>query len=389
MKLFISTCNCVCAALVMFSNPVPMANLAQQAKPQVSYPVRLPYGFSNFVWWSDDELRALLKKRVPGLDDEVPTTNASMGKVRDALTALLKEKGIVAEVQSTEPSLDNLRVQEPQPLDFWRVQFPPPPKPQIEFSILTPSVMIGKIALMPQDEQAWQAFENEAQESQGKPFGRFGVEFLCYRAQEVLRQRGYLSAEVESNQPPPRKENGKWLVDLVLTARAGPRYTISAISVDGGPLLQGRDFSRLLLAKVGDSAGPNPFGRLGGAIRAYYEHAGFMDVDIESKPTFDVANAKVAYQLMVTQGPQYHLRSLAVQRLTPEQESRVRALLGMKAGDVYDGTAVNDLYHKLSTESSLAALSFSFNPAQDKPAAAMDLTLNFFKVSDESHVTVK
>lgn len=200
---------------------------------------------------------------------------------------------------------------------------------------------------------------------------------------------GYLAAEVESNQQPPRRDSEKWLVDIVLTAKAGPRYTISAISVDGGPLLEGRDFSRLLLAKVGDSAGPNPFGRLGGAIRVYYEHAGFMDVDIESKPMFDIANAKVAYQLEVTQGPQYRLRSLTVQRLAPEQESRVRALLGMKTGGVYDGTAVNDLYHKLSAEASLVGFSFSFNPARDKPAAAMDLTLNFFKVSDESHVTVK
>src|ERR1700679_1176067 len=78
--------------------------LAQAPKAAQNYPTHLPYSFGNFVWWTDDELRALLKKRVPCLGDEIVTTTSAEGRVREALTALLKEKGIDGEVQSLEPS---------------------------------------------------------------------------------------------------------------------------------------------------------------------------------------------------------------------------------------------------------------------------------------------
>jgi hypothetical protein len=389
MKTFIAACKYVCAAALLCSNAVILAGSAQEAKPQAGYPAHLPYGFANFVWWSDDELHTLLKKKIPSLGDEIETTNVSIGRVRDALTALLKEKGIVAQVQSEEPALDLSKWKMVMPPGFRRAQSQPPPTPKIMFSVLSPPVMIGKMLLMPEDEPSWQSFQSEAKKSEHRPFGRFGLEVVRERAQETLQQRGYLSAEVKLSQQPPRLESGRWYVDPVLTANVGPRYTVSVIHVDGGPLLQGRDFSQFLFAKVGDPAGPDPFGRLIPAIRSYYQHAGYEDVDLDSKSALDVANAQVTYQLSVTEGPQYHLRSLTIQRLTLEQESRVRTLLGMKAGDIYDGNAVTDLYQKLSTESSLSGLSFSFMPTEDVEAAAMDLKLSFFKTGDEGHVTVQ
>jgi hypothetical protein len=101
--------------------------------PALAYPARLPYRFSNFVWWNDEDLRVLLKKRIPGLGDEVATSSSAEGKVRDALTALLKERGIVAEVQSEEPSLSAFAPVNPI---FFSRHSPEPPHPAIIFSLL-------------------------------------------------------------------------------------------------------------------------------------------------------------------------------------------------------------------------------------------------------------
>lgn len=376
-------------ALLVLCSISSVWGVAQNARPRTSYPSHLPYRFANFVWWSDDELRGLLKKRIPGLGDEIATSGAAEGKVRDALAVLLKEKGIIAEVQSMEPAPDALHPQGPDGPDFWQVQFPSPLKAGIEFSLLTPEVLIGKVILKPDEEQAWTVFQDEAHSDESRRFAEFGTEFIRYRAQEVLRQSGYLSGDVQLVQQPPRKDGDKFLVDLVLTAIPGPRYTIAAISADGGPLLQGRDLSRLFTAKVGDTAGRNPFGRLGGAIRAFYEHAGYPDVSMDAKPVLDQKNAQVSYHFNVIPGSLYHLRTLTVRNLNAEQESRVRVLLGMKSGDVFDQTAITGLYQKLPSEASLAGLSFGFSPARDKEAAVVDLTLNFYKQSDKSSVTIK
>jgi hypothetical protein len=56
-------------------------NSAQNTKAAAKYPAHLPYSFSNFVWWSDGELRALLLKRIPGLGDEIATTKRSPNTV--------------------------------------------------------------------------------------------------------------------------------------------------------------------------------------------------------------------------------------------------------------------------------------------------------------------
>jgi hypothetical protein len=61
----------------------------------------------------------------------------------------------------------------------------------------------------------------------------------------------------------------------------------------------------------------------------------------------------------------------------------------MKLGDVFDEMAINGLYHKLTAEPTLAADSFTFSPQKDKAVAVVDLTLDFYVVSDESSVTIK
>ena len=117
---------------------VTAAGWSQTAQPTQSYPAHLPYRFSNFAWWSDDDLRLLLKNRIPGLGDEIAPTSAGEGKVREALKALLREKQIVAEVQSEEPS--------PSAISAERV--PGAPEPAVVFSILTPEVVVDKVVVL-------------------------------------------------------------------------------------------------------------------------------------------------------------------------------------------------------------------------------------------------
>src|ERR1035441_9064065 len=84
------------------------ACLGQSAKPSPPYPAHLPYAFSNFVWWTDANLRTQLKNRIPGLGDEIAPTQATESRMRDAIKTLLRQKGIVADVMSEDPSPGSL-----------------------------------------------------------------------------------------------------------------------------------------------------------------------------------------------------------------------------------------------------------------------------------------
>jgi outer membrane translocation and assembly module TamA len=348
----------------------------------------LPYSFSNFVWWSDEELRALLEKRIPGLGEEIATRTSAESRMREALTELLKEKGVVAEVQWEEPSNSAL-----EPLDpmFFGMRLPERPKPTIVFSIFSPKIQIDKVLLQSEAADAIAVLQTEAKSLEGRAYSASGDSFTKFRLSELLEQKGYLDAQIHLSHSPPRKDGDRFLVNLSISIDAGPRYHVSTIKANGGPLLAGRDLSQFFRVKAGDLGGRNPFGPLENNLRQFYEHYGYADVYVETQTNLDREDALVEYRLNVVPGPVYHLRSLIIQNLKADQEDRVRDLLGMKPGDIYLGEAVTDLYRKVHNEPLLKGYNFGFGPKRDRTANLIDLTLDFHREGSEgeSSVTIK
>ena len=350
---------------------------AQTAKPVSSYPARLPYSFGNFVWWSDGDLRTLLKKRIPGLGDQIPTTEASIDRMRDALRALVKENGITADIYSQEPSY------------FGSARDPEAPEPSIQFSIIRPEILLSKVTLKVQPDDLTSLIHSQVLWGEGKPYSAFGEWITRSRIKEVLRQYGYLDGQAQIVRLQPFREGDHFQVGLAVTVIAGPQYHVSSLTADGGPLLAGRDLSRFFNLKQGDIPGRDPLAGLASELFAFYQHHGYADVEIENDPVLDRDHALVSYHLRVIPGAVYHLRSITVEKLTAEQESKARELLGMSIGDLYVDEAITNLYHKIPDEPLLKGYSFSFGPKKDKTANVIDLSLIFYKEGDQSSVTIK
>lgn len=380
----------LCALAVVSLGAFVRPGLTQAGKSAPPYPAHLPYSFSNFAWWTDDELRSLLKKRIPGLGDEVATTTEAEGRIRDALTALLREKGIAAEVQSEEPSPSAL--QPPPPNVFGNVEpddTPPVPKPSIAFLLFRPEIRVGKLTVQASADDARQAIESGLEGFDGKQFTEGILDFEQFEAAKYVKRLGYYGSQVQFHHAGPYKDGDHFLVDVSVTADAGPKYHISAISTDGGPLFEGRDLSQFLTARVGDPAWPGPFLKIGPGLRAAYESRGYAGVRIEANPTLDRDHATVAYALRVVPGPVYHLRNLTIQKLNAAQEKRVREVFDMKPGDLYRDRAINDLYHAIADEPLLKGYTFAFSPKRDQTDSVVDLTLEFSREGGQATVTVK
>jgi hypothetical protein len=317
----------------------------QNANRPPAYPSHLPYSFSNVVWWSDDELRDLLKKQIPNLGDEVATTTGAEGGIRQALKVLLKQKGIVAEVQSEEPSYSALFAE----------RAPGAPPMSVEFSISSPQILIDKIVISRAPDALIAPLKETLGGREGHNYSS-GQDWLV-RSQitEKLEANGYLDTRVDISHDVPRRDGANYVVNLLITLTPGPQYHIASISADAGPLLPGRDLSSLFARRPGDVANGNPFGRLPGELRAYYEQRGFADVEINGTPVLDKEHAQVSYHLSVVAGPMYRLQTVTIQHLDPEQERRVQDLLGMKPGDIFNQMAIDSLYQKISLDPLLSA----------------------------------
>lgn len=370
---------CRCGVLFVAALGSSIVGSSQNSKWGKDYPAHLPYEFSNFVWWNNDELRAQLKKRIPGLGDEIATTSSAEQRVREALKALLKEKGIVAEVQSEDPSLSALKGE----------RVAGAPEPAVVFSVLSPQVLVGKVIISHLSEDLARPVQENFDHWAGRNYSS-GQDWLIQSGvEEALQPQGYLESKAEVSHDAPRLEQGHYSVNILVAVDPGVQYRIASIEADGGPLLKGRDLSQFFGRRVGEIAVPDPFGRLAGELRAYYWRYGYADVSISGSPTLDRAHGLASYRLSVMPGPLYHLHSLTIHNLNAEQERRVREMLGLKVGDVFNLMAVNDLNRKLLSEPLLQDWGFSFSPVGDQKTAAMDLTLDFFRNSDNSSVTIK
>lgn len=334
-------------------------------------PTRYPYLFSNFVWWSDTELRAALRRHLPSLGDDLSTRFADEVKVRDVLLGLLREKGIHASIMIDNPPLNNLSAQ----------RAPGAPPPSIIFSIVDPPrILIENLALENPPDESTGLFNETARNIKGKPYEANSLWIYESRINEILQRLGYLSTSVSFQTGQPKQKGDDYLIPLTAVFGSGPQYHIASMTIDGGPLLQGKDLSSYVSVKSGDIANSRAFSRLINSMRSLYWQAGYPDAEFNANPTLDSSHALVSYRIEVVSGPLYHLRNLKLVNLDATQEKQVRDTLGIKSGDDYNALAVTQLSQKLGqTESDLKGLGFSYEAKEDKSTHVVDLTLNFFK----------
>jgi hypothetical protein len=342
---------------------------------------QLPYSFSNFPWWTDTQIRAELKHRIPSLDDQVGRGSAQEAQVRDALTAMLAQKGIRATVVSDEPSQTSAVVSAfMKTLPFYIPGTAQ--RPHIVFSISAPQIVVGGINVDASPEG--DLVSRVARQMEGKPFDASAIPLQAHQLAEPLQRHGYLSAEVVVTAGHPMRVGDSYYVPLTAEVSAGPLYHVGMISADGGPLLRGRDLSGYYDLQTGEVATPYAFDRLESSIMTVYFQAGYASVHFADQPVLDPEHATATYRLETVTGPQYRIRTVTVKNLSPTQEAEVRKMLALAPGDVYDQIAIDELHAKVQESANLKGLDYSFAPATDRNLNVIDLTLDFFKDSVQS-----
>src|SRR5260370_9584518 len=70
-------------------------------------------------------------------------------------------------------------------------------------------------------------------------------------------------------------------------------------------------------------------------IREFYQDHGYIDVEIKDVRSQRMEKGPMVLTIVVAEGPQYHVRKLAITGYQNTTEQRIRALLKMKEGSVY------------------------------------------------------
>src|SRR5438034_7672857 len=175
---------------------------------------------------------------------------------------------------------------------------------------------------------------------------------------EVYQGRGFTDVSVQFRIDPIDEKRGT--ARVVFTVNEGVKGAVRAIHFEGNA-----HFSERVLRKQMKTRGRTPIyfmdksGRLDEVqleqdldkIREFYQDHGYIDVEVKSVRRERTEKGPMVITVVISEGPQYHVRKLTVSGYQATSEDKIRALLKMKEGSVYspkqlrdDAKAVADAY---------------------------------------------
>src|SRR5213083_1286866 len=175
---------------------------------------------------------------------------------------------------------------------------------------------------------------------------------------EVYQGRGFTDVSVQFRVDPIDEKRGT--ARVVFTVTEGVKGAVRAIHFEGNA-----HFSEKVLRKQMKTRGKTPIyfldksGRLDEVqleqdldkIREFYQDHGYIDVEVKSVRRERTEKGPMVITVVISEGPQYHVRKLTVSGYQVAREDKIRALLKMKEGSVYspkqlrdDAKAVADAY---------------------------------------------
>jgi outer membrane protein insertion porin family len=175
---------------------------------------------------------------------------------------------------------------------------------------------------------------------------------------EIYQGKGYNDVSVEYRVEPIDEKRGT--ARAVFTVTEGVKGAISQIQFEGNAHIktailrkQMKTRGRTLIYFVDKT------GRLDEVqleqdldkVREYYQDHGFIDMEIKEVRKDRTPKGPMIITIVVSEGPQYHVRKLTITGYEHTTDARVRAFLKMKEGSVYspkqlreDAKAVADAY---------------------------------------------
>src|SRR5215471_15331483 len=175
---------------------------------------------------------------------------------------------------------------------------------------------------------------------------------------EVYQARGFTDVSVQFRIDPIDEKRGT--ARVVFTVNEGVRGAISKIRFEGNAHLSQRELRKQMktrgrtLIYFMDKTGRLDEVQLEqdlGKIREYYQNHGFIDVEIKEVRKERTQKGPMIITIVISEGPQYHVRKLSITGYQNTTEAKIRTLLKMKEGSVYspkqlrdDAKAVADAY---------------------------------------------
>jgi outer membrane protein assembly factor BamA len=285
--------------------------------------------FDNFVWFSDKEIVDAVKRDIPDFDGSILVSDFVGEEVRKSLARLLQEKKIAGEISyEMDENLSYVFRVKGANLPICDFQFPGA-KDELKKPLL---------------EVLQQLFKTQYSKSE------VGA-YVKYALIPVYNQHGYLKAAIQQPQS-SLSASGACANAVVVTFRVeeGLQYRWSDPDWSRNQAYSAQELNVALVLKQGDVADLTKIEKGWGEARRVFGKKGYLKVRFKPEPVFDDTRQMVTYQVAVTEGPQYRMGQVTITGLPEDEAGRVKAVWGLKAGDVFDTSYFVVFHNKIARE---------------------------------------
>jgi outer membrane protein assembly factor BamA len=262
-----------------------------------------PVVFDNFIWFSDEELAAAVKRVLPSFSGSVPDTGNTTDLIRQSLQELLSSRKAPGTVEYSLTEDGHVYRVGGVSLPLCTLHFP------------------GARDVSEEKLAATMKSQTDANYSRAAAtaFPRYGLYPLYY---ELGRLRASFGAPVAKPDTSGRCENG---VDLTIPVNEGLVYSWASSQWAGNRVLTPKQLDEALGMKNGEVANGKKFDKGKHEVEVTYGKQGYIQAHLRSVPEFDDSLRQVIFRIAVDEGPQFHMvRSIsrASQRLTAARSEK-------------------------------------------------------------------
>jgi outer membrane protein insertion porin family len=293
----------------------------------------VPAQFENFVWFTDDELRTAVERRVPLFKQLLPLTGNLPDEVSESLQAMLTEKrlpGRVNYLREGDESGGPLRA--------------------IVYRVEEIGIRIRAFEFPGASPEQAALLATAARRSIGASYERSALAAVAkFDLLPVYLQRGYLKAAFgPSNarvvpQPSsaedvqgPAELHSDLQVDAIVPLTPSKVYLAAGVDWKGNSAIPTSEVAPLIHLPPGQPADAVRLLRDIESVSKLYRSRGYMTVQIKADAQCDDEKSTVHYDLNVVEGDQYKMGELEIAGLDTQAKARMQEAWALREGQPYN-----------------------------------------------------
>src|ERR1700722_3686082 len=204
----------------------------------------VPARFTDFVWFTDEDLRRKVHERVPLFNGELPSVGRLPDEVSDVLQALLVEKSIPGHVEYSRKNDKSEHLE------------------AIDYSVAGVSIRIRQLEFPGAGASELAALQAAGERLTDREYSREFVNSFVERALlPIYHERGYLKAACAPPEPKVAKSSEArsdssqaTFVDVIFQVAPGMQYKLSGLEWSGNKEFPSETLQQLVHAKTGQPA---------------------------------------------------------------------------------------------------------------------------------------